>query len=371
MNVTGLDAPATARRGAPGRAAQAQRQAWRTLRVAVAFVAAAATAALVTGSGQVWLPVHLLLLGGVLGAISAATQLFAVTWSAAPAPSDRVAGAQRWLLAVGAAGVVGSRHLDLPLPAIAASGAAVLVALLLLAAILFRIRSTVATDRFVASIDCYLLALVLGLARVWPVLAWSAASPSWCRIARLSRSDHPGPRATRPAAGLRHHPVVALPGGWAATWRRWRSPPDGRRWQARRDRGLGWPTRWSVAGPCCWWSSCAPARRHYRHRGEDRRRDRPWPPHRGAAGPRHPADDRPGARSHVQLARVLGAVRDATVVDLFAGSGALGLEALSRGAAHVTFVERDRRAVVRHRREPGRARVRRSGQVVAADASPT
>ena len=30
------------------------------------------------------------------------------------------------------------------------------------------------------------------------------------------------------------------------------------------------------------------------------------------------------------------------VLDAFAGSGALGLEALSRGAAHVTFVERDR-----------------------------
>jgi 16S rRNA (guanine966-N2)-methyltransferase len=30
----------------------------------------------------------------------------------------------------------------------------------------------------------------------------------------------------------------------------------------------------------------------------------------------------------------------ATVVDLFAGSGALGFEALSRGAAHVTFVEK-------------------------------
>jgi 16S rRNA (guanine966-N2)-methyltransferase len=30
---------------------------------------------------------------------------------------------------------------------------------------------------------------------------------------------------------------------------------------------------------------------------------------------------------------------DATVLDLFAGSGALGLEALSRGARHVTFVE--------------------------------
>lgn len=33
------------------------------------------------------------------------------------------------------------------------------------------------------------------------------------------------------------------------------------------------------------------------------------------------------------------------VLDLYAGSGALGLEALSRGAAHATFVETDRRAV--------------------------
>jgi 16S rRNA (guanine966-N2)-methyltransferase len=37
-------------------------------------------------------------------------------------------------------------------------------------------------------------------------------------------------------------------------------------------------------------------------------------------------------------------IADARVLDLFAGSGALGLEALSRGAAHVTFVEHDRRA---------------------------
>jgi 16S rRNA (guanine966-N2)-methyltransferase len=34
----------------------------------------------------------------------------------------------------------------------------------------------------------------------------------------------------------------------------------------------------------------------------------------------------------------------ARVLDLFAGSGTLGLEALSRGAAHVTFVEQNRRA---------------------------
>jgi len=36
-------------------------------------------------------------------------------------------------------------------------------------------------------------------------------------------------------------------------------------------------------------------------------------------------------------------IPDARVLDLFAGSGALGLEALSRGAAQVTFVERSSR----------------------------
>lgn len=37
-------------------------------------------------------------------------------------------------------------------------------------------------------------------------------------------------------------------------------------------------------------------------------------------------------------------IHDAHCLDLFAGSGALGFEALSRGAAEVTFVERDRKA---------------------------
>jgi 16S rRNA (guanine966-N2)-methyltransferase len=38
-------------------------------------------------------------------------------------------------------------------------------------------------------------------------------------------------------------------------------------------------------------------------------------------------------------------VQDARVLDLFAGSGALGLEALSRGAHSVTFVDDDRAAI--------------------------
>jgi 16S rRNA (guanine966-N2)-methyltransferase len=46
-----------------------------------------------------------------------------------------------------------------------------------------------------------------------------------------------------------------------------------------------------------------------------------------------------------------GGAEDAKVLDLFAGSGAMGLEALSRGAAHATFVESDRdacRTIVRN-----------------------
>jgi len=44
---------------------------------------------------------------------------------------------------------------------------------------------------------------------------------------------------------------------------------------------------------------------------------------------------------NVVAARVPGAC----VLDGFAGTGALGIEALSRGAAHVTFVDADRRAI--------------------------
>jgi 16S rRNA (guanine(966)-N(2))-methyltransferase RsmD len=56
----------------------------------------------------------------------------------------------------------------------------------------------------------------------------------------------------------------------------------------------------------------------------------------------------------------------ARVLDLFAGAGGVGLEALSRGAAHATFVEQDARAVASLRANVealgvgARARVRRS-----------
>lgn len=47
-------------------------------------------------------------------------------------------------------------------------------------------------------------------------------------------------------------------------------------------------------------------------------------------------------------------LRGARFLDLFAGSGAAGIEALSRGAAHATFVERDQRAIGTIRTNLGR-----------------
>lgn len=60
----------------------------------------------------------------------------------------------------------------------------------------------------------------------------------------------------------------------------------------------------------------------------------------------------PGARTHPMSERARGAVFNslagsvdgARVLDAFAGTGAVGFEALSRGAESVTFVEKDRLA---------------------------
>ena len=59
----------------------------------------------------------------------------------------------------------------------------------------------------------------------------------------------------------------------------------------------------------------------------------------GATGTRDASE--PPAQNVFNL---VGPVDGASVLDLFAGSGAMGLEALSRGAERATFVEADRRA---------------------------
>jgi 16S rRNA (guanine966-N2)-methyltransferase len=62
-------------------------------------------------------------------------------------------------------------------------------------------------------------------------------------------------------------------------------------------------------------------------------------------GTTRPTTDRVREALFSMLASRIGTFEDLAVIDLFAGSGALGLEALSRGAGHCTFVERDPSAV--------------------------
>lgn len=58
-----------------------------------------------------------------------------------------------------------------------------------------------------------------------------------------------------------------------------------------------------------------------------------------------PTADRVRETLFSMLISRLGTFEELRVADLFAGSGALGFEALSRGAATATFVERDSKAV--------------------------
>jgi 16S rRNA (guanine966-N2)-methyltransferase len=63
------------------------------------------------------------------------------------------------------------------------------------------------------------------------------------------------------------------------------------------------------------------------------------------------ARTRPTAdRVREALFSILGDVAGARVLDLYAGSGALGIEALSRGAESATFVDKDPRALAAIRR---------------------
>lgn len=78
-----------------------------------------------------------------------------------------------------------------------------------------------------------------------------------------------------------------------------------------------------------------------------------------------PTSDRARESLFAALAdRVVGA----RVLDLFAGSGALGLEALSRGAEHATFCEQDRDALVAIRANVASLGLQERSTIVPGDA---
>lgn len=62
-------------------------------------------------------------------------------------------------------------------------------------------------------------------------------------------------------------------------------------------------------------------------------------------------------------------LENARIADLFAGTGALGLEALSRGAQFATFVEKDRAALAALRQNITSLKVEDETQILAMDAT--
>jgi 16S rRNA (guanine966-N2)-methyltransferase len=80
-----------------------------------------------------------------------------------------------------------------------------------------------------------------------------------------------------------------------------------------------------------------------------------------------PTADRAREGLFSMLQSRIGSFEGLRVADLFAGSGALGLEALSRGAAHCLFIDNHREAIASIRRNletfgaEGRAEVRQHG----------
>lgn len=82
------------------------------------------------------------------------------------------------------------------------------------------------------------------------------------------------------------------------------------------------------------------------------------------------SDVRPAlARMRVSLFEILRSrLEGARVVDLFAGTGSLGLEALSRGAAHARFLDLDDRCLQVLRENLRKLRFEDRGEVLRADA---
>lgn len=75
-------------------------------------------------------------------------------------------------------------------------------------------------------------------------------------------------------------------------------------------------------------------------------------------------------RAREALFSILGAhIQNATMVDLFAGTGAVGLEALSRGAARVLFVEQEPQAGASIQHTLSQFKISSSGRVLVSDAS--
>jgi 16S rRNA (guanine966-N2)-methyltransferase len=81
-----------------------------------------------------------------------------------------------------------------------------------------------------------------------------------------------------------------------------------------------------------------------------------------------PTADRVREALFSMLASRLGSFEGLRVADLYAGSGALGLEAISRGAAHATFVEADPKAQAAIKANAGKFEIAEQVRIVGGSA---
>jgi hypothetical protein len=158
--------------GSAGRVAIVQRQARTTLSLGRVFGVAAAVALVVPHDTGAWLPLHLFLTGCMLLAISASTQLFAVTWAAGPAPPDSIASTQRWLLAGGVALLATARELGWPNSLVGLAGGGILAALVILGWSLWATVTRAVQPRFDVTLRTYLAALAAGAVGCALGIAW-------------------------------------------------------------------------------------------------------------------------------------------------------------------------------------------------------
>ena len=126
-----------------------------------AVVAVVWTIWVLVQGGSWWGPLHAFLAGTVLLAIAGATQLFTITWAAAPAPPAALADGQRWTLVAGVALVLIGMGLSVGWAVFVGAGV-VVIGIGLLAFSLWRAVRTSLLRRFDLSARFYLLALAAG-----------------------------------------------------------------------------------------------------------------------------------------------------------------------------------------------------------------
>ncbi|HEY9556151.1 MAG TPA: hypothetical protein VIR58_05420, partial [Acidimicrobiales bacterium] len=147
-----------------------------TLRLALGFIAAAALSAAAVDAR--WLPLHLFLAGGMVLAISGVSLMLTVTWSAAPAPSDRWVTWQRVAVAVGAAGVGIGREAELADAVVGVSGALYVAGLVTLAGLLVVTIRQGVERRFDVAVAAYVLALTAGVVAVGVGIVMAVDGPT-------------------------------------------------------------------------------------------------------------------------------------------------------------------------------------------------